>query len=212
VWRWDQQEPFGTNPADENPSGLGTFDLPLRLPGQYFDKETNLHYNYFRDYDPSIGRYGESDPIGLRGGLNTYAYVYGSPLTRIDPKGLEVLVCYRKLRMPLLANHMYLWNTVNQSCCGRVPGQGPLADCSESGPADDYCVPIEGSSGMESTLMSCCNTRGRLGRYIPLIDDCVNTVNDCIEQSGLPLPPALPGGARTGMCPSCGLKDEGPSP
>jgi hypothetical protein len=42
VWRWDQQEPFGNNVADENPNGLGAFDLPLRLPGQYFDKETNL--------------------------------------------------------------------------------------------------------------------------------------------------------------------------
>jgi RHS repeat-associated protein len=88
VWRWDQQEPFGNNPADENPSGLGAFDLPLRLPGQRYDKETGLHYNYFRDYDPSIGRYVESDPIGLRGGLNTYAYVESNPLSRIDPKGL----------------------------------------------------------------------------------------------------------------------------
>jgi RHS repeat-associated protein len=63
VWRWDQDEPLGLNVPDENPSGLGAFDLPLRLPGQYFDQETGLHYNFFRDYDPSIGRYGESDPI-----------------------------------------------------------------------------------------------------------------------------------------------------
>lgn len=76
----------------ENPSGLGTFDLPLRLPGQYFDKETNLHYNYFRDYDPSLGIYKQSDLIGLRGGLNTYAYGYGSPLRYFDVTGLEVLL------------------------------------------------------------------------------------------------------------------------
>jgi RHS repeat-associated protein len=63
VWRWDQQEPFGVSVADENPSGLGTFQFPLRFAGQYLDKETNLHYNYFRDYDPSIGRYVEGDPI-----------------------------------------------------------------------------------------------------------------------------------------------------
>jgi RHS repeat-associated protein len=88
VWKWDQQEPFGNNVADENPSGLGAFDLPLRLPGQYFDKETNLHYNYFRDYDPSLARYGESDPIGLAGGINTYGYVKGAPLWHSDPRGL----------------------------------------------------------------------------------------------------------------------------
>ena len=92
VWKWDQQEPFGSNPADENPSGFGAFDLPLRLPGQYFDRETNLHYNYFREYDPGIGRYGRSDPIGLQGGLNTYAYVANAPLSAVDPLGLRPLI------------------------------------------------------------------------------------------------------------------------
>jgi RHS repeat-associated protein len=90
VWKWDQQEPFGVNAANENPSGLGAFDLALRLPGQYFDRETNLHYNYFRDYDPGLGRYEESDPIGLKGGLSTYAYVSAKPLTYADPMGLQV--------------------------------------------------------------------------------------------------------------------------
>jgi RHS repeat-associated protein len=89
VWRWDQTEPFGNKPADEDPDANSVaFDLPLRLPGQYFDAETGLHYNYFRDYDPSIGRYGESDPIGLLGGLNTYAYVRSAPLVHSDVSGL----------------------------------------------------------------------------------------------------------------------------
>jgi RHS repeat-associated protein len=88
VWRWDQGEPFGNDVPNENPSGLGTLVVPLRFPGQYFDRETNLAYNVMRDFDPGIGRYVESDPIGLRGGVNTYAYVGGNPLSFVDAIGL----------------------------------------------------------------------------------------------------------------------------
>jgi len=89
VWRWDQGEPFGaTKPNADPDEDRIPFDFPLRLPGQYFDQETNLAYNYFRDHDPATGRYVESDPIGLHAGLNTYAYVKGNPLTNSDPLGL----------------------------------------------------------------------------------------------------------------------------
>jgi len=88
VWKWDQQEPFGSTPPNDNPSGAGAFDFPLRFPGQYFDRETNVAYNFFRDYDPTIGRYIQSDPIGLEGGINTYFYVHGNPIGKRDRTGL----------------------------------------------------------------------------------------------------------------------------
>jgi len=88
MWRWDNVDPFGANLPNENPAGLGTFSYALRFPGQYYDTETSTHYNYFRDYDPNTGRYEQSDPIGLLGGTNTYAYSGDDPENRIDPSGL----------------------------------------------------------------------------------------------------------------------------
>jgi RHS repeat-associated protein len=56
----------------------------LRFPGQFYDQRAKLHYNSFRDYDPDTGRYIESDPAGLAGGINTYAYFGGDPVGKVD--------------------------------------------------------------------------------------------------------------------------------
>ncbi|HEY4210369.1 MAG TPA: RHS repeat-associated core domain-containing protein [Steroidobacteraceae bacterium] len=91
MWTWFS-DPFGTDAANENPSGAGTFKYNLRFPGQLFNGIAGIHQNYFRDFDPAIGRYVESDPIGLRGGISTYAYVGGNPVGNRDPFGLKIVV------------------------------------------------------------------------------------------------------------------------
>jgi len=88
VWLRHNRNAFGDNLPHEDHDGDGRlFKYNLRFAGQYFDTETNLHYNYFRDYEPATGRYLSSDPIGLTGGLNTYGYVLQNPLSFIDPTG-----------------------------------------------------------------------------------------------------------------------------
>ncbi|MCB1804759.1 MAG: RHS repeat-associated core domain-containing protein [Candidatus Competibacteraceae bacterium] len=92
IWRWDSA-PFGDTLPEEDPDGDDqALRFNLRFPGQYFDQETNLHCNTFRDYDPTTGRYVQSNPIGLDGGINTYAYVDGSPLPYFDPEGLQIAI------------------------------------------------------------------------------------------------------------------------
>jgi RHS repeat-associated protein len=87
IWTWDHYA-FGDNAPNQNPSGLGIFVYNPRFPGQYKDAETGLNYNINRDYNPTLGRYVESDPIGLNGGINTYGYVNANPMAGIDIYGL----------------------------------------------------------------------------------------------------------------------------
>ena len=184
VWRWDQQEPFGNNPADEDPDANSVaFELPLRLPGQRYDAETALHYNYFRDYDPSLGRYEESDPIGLMAGLNTYAYAHGNPLTLTDPLGLRAgsslwQQIIRELTKPR-----------DSSAAGAgvegagIPGAGDMARSGEAyglklckGPSRNFVIEC---GDYCRTLVSPGATLGAGGDVTECIDYCQRAYRKC---------------------------------
>jgi len=89
VWSADYK-PFG-----EVTITVSTITNNLRFPGQYYDQETGIHYNYYRDYNPVVGRYMESDPIGLlpqgphKGINHLFAYVGNNPIRFTDPNGLN---------------------------------------------------------------------------------------------------------------------------
>ena len=102
VWE-GHRKPFG-----ETEVTVAAIEQNIRFPGQYFDSETGLHYNYFRDYDPGTGRYLQSDPIGLEGGINTYAYVNGNPLYWFDLFGLDFRDVYN-IRNDLMSRYPDLY-------------------------------------------------------------------------------------------------------
>ncbi len=113
-------------------------------------KDGALYQNYFRDYDPQTGRYIESDPIGLRGGVNTYGYVMGDPVALVDPLGLlactyditaHQLSCSNKAgqSMTLSGNHVKSGQgqCENNPSCTAIRDQGPL-------PIGDYRIHTPG--------------------------------------------------------------------
>lgn len=92
VWRWDLvsgNTSSGTPVAafGQAQPQLQTINISLRFPGQVYDSLSGLHYNYFRDYQPATGRYTQSDPFGLYGGINTYSYGAQNPLSVVDDQG-----------------------------------------------------------------------------------------------------------------------------
>jgi RHS repeat-associated protein len=96
LWKWDSL-PFGESSPNENPSSLGVMTFNHRFPGQYRDGETGLYQNWHREYEARLGRYIESDPIGLRGGLNTFGYALQDPLQFTDPTG-KCPICVAVIR------------------------------------------------------------------------------------------------------------------
>ncbi|WP_408952868.1 RHS repeat-associated core domain-containing protein [Lysobacter sp. Hz 25] len=138
VWNWDVKgETFGNSSPNQDPDQDGrAFVLDMRFPGQLYDSVSGVNYNYFRDYDAAVGRYTQSDPIGLKGGLNTYAYSNASPLSVWDFYGLRPVLgngyvrggdvlgwvaCYEGKLVPIY----------NDKALERDYGQcpGPVRDC-----------------------------------------------------------------------------------
>lgn len=120
-WDWDAKDPFGHQAANESPTpGLALFAFELRFPGQRHDPALGLYHNGFRDYHPGLGRYVQSDPLGLEAGWNTYGYVSSSPTILADELGLsERDVAAIKNRV-----EKKIENMVNSGI--RYPGRGML--------------------------------------------------------------------------------------
>ena len=128
VWRWES-EAFGKTAPNEDADGDGNkLTLNLRFPGQYYDRESGLHYNWNRYYSPRLGRYLSPDPIGLSGGLNGYGYANQNPLSFTDPLGL-------------------------MGSRGYIPGRNPGSTVSVFGCLIG-CVssPLDGSTGSQASM------------------------------------------------------------
>ncbi|QLQ33455.1 MAG: RHS repeat-associated core domain-containing protein [Candidatus Thiothrix singaporensis] len=184
VWKWES-DAFGSTVPQQDPDGDGKQTIVnLRFPGQYYDAESGLHQNWHRTYDPSLGRYISSDPIGLVGGLNTYGYVGQSPLVYRDRSGLDAETLAGVTAIPTALEVC----SANPAVCGLglsgVTGWAagtliyphiaePLGDiidkvCSISGDSFDTDNPKTSNplTGEPGSCSTCNNTKGKKNKSV----------------------------------------------
>jgi RHS repeat-associated protein len=197
-WRWDSPEPFGLISPNNNPNALGAYTFNLRFPGQIYDSESTTFYNLNRDYVAAWGRYFESDLVGLKGGINTYVYVGGNPVSFVDPLGLDPFnVQFNRGAGTLWisppgassAEGFAAANNAQRSSNGPWPNgtfpferstihpnDGPNSEYGSSGNTI-FTVPNRSNMGVHGGRVSSIDRAGRSGaRYAT--DGCIRTTDD----------------------------------
>ncbi len=171
VWEWESK-PFG----EDKPTG--SYTLNLRFPGQYFDSETNTHYNINRDYNPIIGRYIQSDPIGFDGGVNTFGYVKNNPIDSIDLEGLKCTV-KQQIKLQLAVQISCKWTprkcTANDSCIENKAKIGVNSACATARKAINNKCYNGGDSGHKQARLDAINA----------LNICLKLTSQCCKDSWL---------------------------
>jgi RHS repeat-associated protein len=195
IWEWSSKsEVFGNQVpnVDADGDGIG-FELALRFPGQQATDASGMFYNYQREYDPAVGRYSQSDPIGLGGGINSYLYVSAAPTLRVDPEGLVDVWVWMPLPyeggLPSYGKLHSSFGHVSSTALGTDYSFGPGGN---SVGTDYVTSQLELRAGIKHTLnmspekeaaVGACLAKAQ-GKYSALMNNCATPIQNCLREIG----------------------------
>lgn len=187
LWRWDTEAFGNTLPNEDVDADGNKLTLNLRFPGQYYDKESGLHYNWHRYYSPKLARYLSPDPIGLAGGVNRFGYVNGNPLRWADPLGLQTGVTVWQPVGWGESSFGHVSTDINGTTYSYGPGGMTVI------PTSDYAAKNGFRSGMEVMLKLNPNQEAALksclsksqGDYNAVNNNCGSPVQRCLKDAGI---------------------------
>jgi RHS repeat-associated protein len=187
VWTWES-DAFGTTAANDDPGGTGIHTtINLRFPGQYFDRESGLHYNWHRYYDPKIGRYLSPDLIGIRGGANLMAYARGNPLSFFDPLGLETGVTIWQPVGWRGSSFGHVSTDINGTTWSYGTGGMTTESSSAYRARNDFRdgaeVKLKLTPEQEEKLMQCISKPQ--GEYNAVTNNCASPIQRCLTEVGV---------------------------
>nr|WP_234710436.1 RHS repeat-associated core domain-containing protein [Pseudomonas amygdali] len=187
LWRWNS-DAYGVGSPEEDVDGDGkATSIALRFPGQIYDAQTQLSYNYYRDYNLDTGRYAQSDPIGLNGGFNTYGYVKGNPLSFVDPLGLETMVTVWQPVGFGSSSFGHVSTSINGTTYSWGPGGMTTLPTSEylekNGFRDGMAVGIDLTPQQEQDVKVCLSSDQ--GSYNVTQNNCGSPIQNCLQKVGV---------------------------